>query len=242
MSHTPVITISSRTPDPIREPYFQFPAFLASCKRQGIEPHFLNEGKYCGLMSKPRFLKSYLDREGAKFEHIIVLDSWDTLLLCGADEILYNWRGFGKPIVFNAERSHFPGIGLADKFPEAPTPYKFLNSGFLVGGTAAVMSMLECMEKTWGFPDDVHNPDGTWMARNDQQDYSLYFLDHQDTVRLDTTAILCQSLHNAEPNEFAFLPDKGRVISLLTKNQPCVVHGNGTGKEWLKRIIGWLQL
>jgi hypothetical protein len=238
---TPVVTISSRTPDRIKEPYYHLDAFIESAKRQGISPVFL-PGKYFGLMSKPRLLLDWIHTNGAAFQHLICCDAWDVALICGTEEIIYNYKGFGFPIVMNAERNCFPLADLADKFPESPTPYKYVNSGFYVGETAAIVSMLETMRDTYGFPDDVHNPDGSWTARNDQGDYSLYFLEHQNIIKLDTTAILAQTLHDADPQEFAYLPDTKRVISLLTKNQPCAIHGNGSGKSWLKRIIGWLGL
>ena len=239
--NTPVITIANRVPDPVKEPYYCYPQFLASARRHGIEPFFLT-GVYDGLMAKPRLLLEYLLKEGARFEHIIVCDAFDILLLTGTDEIIYNYRGFGSPIVFNTERNYFPDAGRRDEFPKSPTPYRFLNSGFFVGDTAAVIHMLETMRDKWGFPADRRKPDGSWETPNDQQTYSAFFLDNQDKVRLDYPGILGQTLHDSGPREFAYVPDRRRVVSLMTGNEPCVIHGNGNGKEWLKRIITWLNL
>lgn len=238
---TPVITIADRVPDPIKEPYYCYQQFISSAKKQGIEPFFL-PGHYTGLMSKPRLLLDYLLKEGSKFQHIIVCDAFDVLLLTGVDESIYNYRGFGSPIVFNAERNYFPDTGRRGEFPNVAGPYKFLNSGYFIGETGAVVHMLETMRDNYGFPPDKRNPDGTWECRNDQTDYTAYFLDNLDKVTLDYPGILCQTLHDSDPREFAFVPDRKRVVSLFTGNEPCAIHGNGNGKEWLKRIIGWMNL
>lgn len=249
MNRTQVITISSREPDPVREKYYHHREFQESAKRNGIVPHYLNEGTYRGLMSKPKFLKAYLDREGSKFDHVIVLDAWDIVLLTSVEEILYNYKGFGKPIVFNAERNCFPRSDLAPDFDAlAPTQnrtYRYLNSGFFVGETDSVMQMLVEMNLD-SIPEDTKDEAGNWKCYNDQEFYTLWALKDANRIPslayLDYAGILCQTLHDAGPNEFAFKPDTKRVVSLLTGNQPCAVHGNGSGKEWLEKIIGWLGL
>lgn len=246
MSTVPLITISNRRPDPVRESYYHLDAFEASCKRQGIVPHFL-EGTYRGLMSKPKLLLAYLKKDGAKFEHVVVCDAWDILLLTTTADLVYNYQVFNTPIVFNAERNCFPRADFREEFNRVNgqilRSYRFLNSGFLVGNTEAVITMLEQMELE-KYPDDYRDDKGQWHGVNDQEVYQDWFLhkDKQTLATLDYNSILCQTLHDSEPREFAFVPDRQRVVSLLTGNEPGAVHGNGNGKEWLKRMIGWLNL
>jgi hypothetical protein len=249
---TPVITISNRIP---HEPYYFFPQFMASCTRQGFQPVFLGgppqatgwkNPLYKGLMSKPKLLLEYLLKEGSKFEHVIVCDAWDIIWLTTPEEVIYNFKGIGRPIVFNAERNCFPRADFKDKFTlitPQDSPYRFLNSGFFVGETAAVIQMLQEMHLE-NIPDDSKNPDGSWNTPNDQEFYQQWFLETAKGLiaGLDYRGILCQSLHDAGPREFAYIPDRKRVVSLLTGNEPCVVHGNGNGKEWLKKFITWLNL
>jgi hypothetical protein len=239
---TPIITISSRVP---HEPYYFYREFLWSAKRQKIDPIFIPCFPYRGLMSKPKFLLKYLYSMPDRPKHVIVCDAWDIIFLTGSEEIMYNYKGFGLPIVFNSEQNCFPRADLAEMFPESVTPYRYLNSGFFVGETDAVIAMLEAM-KLDTIPDDTQLPNGSWDCKNDQEFYMIQFLDDRRNNRqrstLDTTGILCQSLHGSAADEFAFRPDTGRVVSLLTKNQPCAVHGNGGGKDWLKKIILWLNL
>jgi hypothetical protein len=241
---TPVLTISSRVPT---EPYYFYKEFLASTRRHNIDPIFIPCHPYRGLMSKPKYLLKYLLENASIRAHrkIIVCDSWDIIFLTGADEVVYNAERFGNVIVFNAEKNCFPRADWAPMFNDSPTPYKYLNSGFFIGDPERIIAMLQDM-KLEDIPDDTQDPaTGKWTCHNDQEYYAKWYLEHNrayHTALLDTTAILCQSLHDAGPNEFAFIPETQRVVSLLTKNQPCVIHGNGTGKEWLKRIIKWINL
>lgn len=233
-----VITISSRTPDPVKEPYYTLPEFKASCKRRNINPHWLT-GHYGGLISKPKLLLAYLEREGAQFSEVIVTDSWDVIIAATPADIVGAFRTFNKPIVFNCERSCFPRPDLAERFPVAPTPYRFLNSGFIVGQTGAVVEMLRGM-KLESIKEDYQDANGHWKHSNDQEDYQLYYLDHQDKIALDNNPLICQSLHESGPDEF-FVENR-RITSRLTGNKPLVFHGNGSGKDWLKKIIGWMGL
>ncbi len=138
-------------------------------------------------------------------------------------------------------RSCFPRGDLAEQFPKCDSPYRFLNSGFFVGETEAIINMLRSM-RLEELKDDFTRPDGSKHEPNDQENYQLWYLSNQDKARLDTTACICQSLHASLPDEFEFVIAGQLVRSLLTMNCPLVFHGNGSGKEWLKKIITALEL
>jgi hypothetical protein len=232
---TQVITISNRIP---AEPYYFYKEFLASCNRRNINPHFL-PGPWGGLISKPRNLLTYLEREGAAFDTLIFSDAWDIVFSGDVSEILEKFKTFDKPIVFNCERACWPRADLTDRFPPAPSPYRFLNSGFFVGKTEAVIAMLRGL-KMDDIKDDYQKPDGGWYHNNDQDNFQAFYVDNQDKIALDNNALICQSLHLAEPDEFYIKPP--RITSRITGNAPSAFHGNGGGKDWLKQIIGWMGL
>ena len=251
----PVLTISNRDPDPVRESYYHLPAFKESCKRQGFSPIFMPCLPYRGLMTKPKKTLEFLEKEGAKWEHVIICDAWDIVFLAGPDEIIYNWKGLGAPIVFNAERNCFPVPEFEKAFTaicpyvwevlpqgsagQTPIQYRFLNSGFICGVTEAIVQMLREMDLE-NAPDD--DP-ATGYGPNDQEGYQRWFLQHHEgRAALDYRGILCHSLHDSTEREFTFRPEQKRVVSMLTHNEPCVFHGNGSGKAWLERIIRWLGL
>lgn len=233
---TPVLTISTHVPV---EPYYHYHEFVRSCQKQGVNPVFLPTDTWRGLCSKPKILQAYLEKEGANFKTMIFCDSWDVVLVDSVDRIMHEFDEFGKPIVFNAERNCFPRSDLANMFPTSLTPYRFLNSGFIVGYTDAIMQMLDDM-KAKEIPDDYQRADGSWQNTNDQELFSLWYLAHQQKAALDYNARICQTLHAAEPEEFSL--DGGKVKSNITGNFPCAFHGNGGGKAWLETIMRWLNV
>lgn len=238
MNRTTVITMSSRVPDPVKEPYYHLKEFRASCERRNIQPVFL-QGEWRGLITKPKALLAHLEREGARFDHIVFLDAWDIILCADVEEMVEKFKAFGKPIVFNTERACFPRADFTDRFPESESPYRFLNSGFIIGETEAMVTMLRGMN-LGECRDDYQKPDGSWVGSNDQENFQSYYLEHPESIALDYGANLCQSLHLAGEDEF--FVDAPRIRSRLTGNTPAVFHGNGGGKAWLEKIIGWMGL
>lgn len=231
---TAVVTISSRDP---WESYYFKKQFDSSCKRQGITPIYLESKLYAGLMSKPKFLKAWIEKEGANWDYVISCDAWDILWLGTVDEVLRKFNAlFETPIVFNAERNCFPRADLAEQHEPSKFPYRFLNSGFFVGNTEAILEMLQEMELD-KVPDDHKLSDGTPVCPNDQEHYQCWYLAHKNKAQLDTGACICQSLHDSEPDEFTWDAATQRITSRITGNQPCVLHGNGSGKTWLKKVI-----
>lgn len=230
-----VLTISSREP---HEPYYFLAQFRSSCAKHHVEPEFL-QGLWRGLLSKPKLLKDHLNLGRVKTELVLFTDCWDIIFAAGLPSIIDKFKSFDAPIVFNAERSCFPRPDLAEQFPKSVTPYRFLNSGFFIGYTEAVASMLRDMQLD-GLPDDFILPDGTKHEPNDQENYQVWYLANQTMAALDSQAFICQSLHSSEPDEFYF--DHDKFASRVTGNHPAVFHGNGSGKAWLKNIIGVLGL
>jgi len=240
--NTQVVTISSRVPDPVKESYYHLDVFKKSASEHGIEPHFLNEGPWGGLISKPKHLLKYLEREGSKFGIICSLDAWDTLLVSSLDAIVAKFKGIDAPIVFNAERCCFPRTDLAEKHPVALSPYRYLNSGFILGYTEAVIEMLREMN-LGSIPDDHVMPDGKKWEPNDQGYFMEWYINHQQKAALDSQAFICQTLHDAGPDEFEQMPGyANRIMSRVTGNFPAVFHGNGNGKTWFEKIMKWRGL
>jgi hypothetical protein len=234
--NVPVLTISSRRP---HEPYYYLDAFERSCAKQGIAPIFLPGTPWGGLMTKLRRLQEWLETKGMGYSIVIFCDSWDIIFVNSVGSIVHKFEAQKVPLMFNAERSCFPRGDLADKFPETGTPYRYLNSGFMVGYTVAILDMLRDLNLP-SIPDDHTQPDGKRFEPNDQGYIAQWFVDHPGRAALDTSATICQSLHGSGDDEFEFL--NGRVVSKLTGNTPSAFHGNGGGKVWLRKIMEWLNI
>ena len=110
----------------------------ASCTRVGVALHKFGQGSTW---------PSYTDRlrDGAVFlqnrpeEFVLFVDSADTYLLDGSEEILRKFHEFNAPFVFSAETNCWPDSSLADHFPWNGTKYRFLNAGAWMGSRSWII-------------------------------------------------------------------------------------------------------
>jgi hypothetical protein len=225
MSNIPIITVSSHRPE---QSYYCYDAFFASCRRYGHEPVVMGQGKpFGGLGTKPRLLLEYL-KANPVGPRMIFTDCWDVVFMCnpiiidGMAKLFYD-----DAVVFNAERNLFPDIGV-ENFPETGTPYRFLNSGFFVGPTDAIVAMLEAMDAQ-SIPDDYQKTDEIWFHFNDQEMFLREFIKQPVPMRLDSKAHLCQTCFAESLENFDVLETV--IINKITKTLPLAAHGNGPGKE-----------
>ena len=235
----PVLTVSNRRPT---QNYYCYDEFFDSCNKQGINPVIL-KGEFKGLASKPKMLQAYLESGGVKDKYMIFSDCWDIVFLKTPEEILEKYLQFNSSIVFNAEKALWPRTDLTpfytDKYPESTSaPYRFLNSGFLIGETESILNLLRSMNLE-NIVDDYIKDDGVWHHTNDQADFQEAFCNQPVKIELDTKANICQTLHGIPSNEFEF----GNTIkNILTDSEPCVFHDNGGGKSdgVLHMVLVWM--
>ncbi len=221
-----VISVSNRLPT---EPYYKFNEFQQSLRRMGVEPTILGwQQKWSGLMTKPRHLRRYLRDGQSKADMLIVCDAWDIVFQRHPDEVVAEFDRFGSAIVFNAERNCFPRGDLADRFPDPGTPWRYLNSGFMVGSPQAILALLEAMNLD-AIPDDYKRPDGGWFHANDQEHFMLAYLEQPVKMALDTEARMCQTMHGSELSEIDLSGEKMR--NLVTDTIPLAFHFNGGSKN-----------
>jgi hypothetical protein len=163
-----------------------------------------------------------------------------------------SFLSFGVPLVFGAEAGCWPDPDLASWYPEPDPgprsedrritafrppppprgPFRYLNSGVYLGLAGAIREALEELDPSPG--DD------------DQRLYTRYFLEHGDRVRLDVRAQLFQNLYRVRPEDLCLEEDRPvRLRSRWTGTQPCVLHGNGPGRETFLHVtrrleeVGW---
>jgi len=223
-----VITVSSH--DPVQS-YYHFGAFKKSLARFGVEPTILGPGEpWRGLMTKPRLLQKFLSESRHKSDNIIVTDAWDIIFTAHPDEV-WAAKEFDAPdaVMFNAEMGCFPRADLADRFPDPGTPYRFPNSGFMAGTASQILAILDSMNLN-AIRDDTQEPDGSWFNPNDQEYYTLAFLQQPVKMVLDTHARVCQSFSGSALSDYV-LVDEGRVTNKRTGCKPLVWHFNGNSKN-----------
>ena len=186
------------------------------------------ETPYVGLCDKAKFLFRCIKREYIKTKFVIVSDVWDLVFCTGAEEIISEFLKMDCDVAFSSEKNCFPDELKAD-FDKiaAPTEFKYLNSGIIVGYTDKIFEMLEAM-KIEEVPTDYF--DG---QRNvhfvDQLEYMRAFIAQPVKIKLDYNQKLSRTLHNATLDELDFSKDRIRNIS--TDSYPCTIHFNGNGKS-----------
>jgi hypothetical protein len=227
MNYT-IVTVASKAPF---EMYYVFDQFFESLRRYGKGPLVLGTepNAYKGLGSKPKLLRKAILNGDIKTKYTIFCDSWDLLYAGNPDYIMELFKVFDSPFVCSAEKNCFPG-DLKDKFPDHKSPYKYLNSGFIVAETDALLKVLESMDLD-NVPDDYFDHErNCWHHTNDQFLFQQEFVKQPVKMVLDYMQILSQTLHDVKPHELDFNDRRGiRNIELDT--YPMTFHMNGSAKS-----------
>jgi len=204
---------------PGHDPDHTFDELLAQLGAYGLEPVILGWGQpWKGLGSKPKLLLKYLKETKGQPKTTLFIDAFDVLFRRSPEALpaLMKKHYPTAEIVFNAERAPFPDFeGSNEAYPDPGTPYRYLNSGFILGKTSAIRKLLESMDLSQ-YPDDYQKEDGSWHHEIDQGWILKEFPKQVVPMSLDYKAILCQTLH-AEPSDL--------------KTEALTLHGNGGGKQ-----------
>lgn len=238
-----VITVSSYDPKP---DYYRPNAFRASLAKFGVVPVNLGQGaEWHGLMTKPRLYRKFLREGRQQGDVLIVCDAWDCFFTVHPDEVvdayLKQWKG---QIVFNAERNCFPCTELtkasfdtiSDENLSFNSPWRYLNSGFMVGAPKDILTLLESMNLD-DIRDDYQRPDGSWFNPNDQEMFQHAFVKIPQPVpmNLDYRTELCIAAHGSAIEEFDWI--KPAPTNLITGTTPLVWHCNGSAKNDIAPVL-----
>lgn len=223
-----VVTISNRTPSE----WYYIP-HLWRKSLMGVEPLIITGEGYepwGGLASKPKYLHRAMKEGRITEEYIIYCDSWDLVFACHPEEIIETFKAFNCDVVINAEKNCFPGTYKEeyDKI-NAPTEWKYLNSGFVVAKTEAWFKCLEAMDLENVGVDHYDPIKGCNVHPEDQSLTQKVFLEQPVKMELDYHCILAQTLHDADMSEFDFSGE--RIKNKVTNSFPCSFHLNGNAKD-----------
>jgi hypothetical protein len=139
-----IITVATHS-----QGYFQ--VLKQSCRRNNIELTILGWGqKWGGFGWKLKVVRDYLKTLPAD-DIVLVIDAFDTLIICDTDEILAKFKSMNKPMLCAAERPHDRGIWNAayerifnnkGTYPKTPTAYCYLNAGVWLSSAGYALKLL----------------------------------------------------------------------------------------------------
>jgi len=220
-----VVTITNKRPDAW---YYLFDEFFISLGKE--EPLVLKPTIWNGLSTKPKVLYQAIIQKMVDTKYIIFADCWDVVFAAEPKEIMERYLSFNSPIVISCEKNCFPA-DLKDDFDKLNprTPYKYLNSGFIVGETEAILTCLEAMDLP-NLPDDHYDPLKQCAVHpNDQFEWMKIFVKQPVHIKLDYYQLLSQTLHGEDINNFDF--SQSRIRNKTTNTCPCAFHFNGASKD-----------
>lgn len=130
-------------------------------------------------------------------EYVLLADSWDMILLDSPGKILHAWLMMNRPVVFGAERGHFPkDMWTRDseitQATHSDRPH--LNSGFVIGLTSEVRKVYEAAKRA----GDVW-PEGQLLT--DQAALKAVYERKKYDIALDHRCQLVQNLFGVEAGE-----------------------------------------
>lgn len=215
---------------------------LASAEAHGMYPVVVGYGinaKWAwGLDDLVDQLRDYVFKNTDKDDLVLFFDAFDVVFQAGSDEIVDRYLEIearnGIGLVYLAERKCSYGERQAE-FPNVSTPYRYLNSGVYMG-------------RAWKFKDLLKDSlsgkvvDKAGKTIRLQNWHIQYYLDHQDSVALDSGCELAQTVSSID-NVFTssyqtygtgLVLEDGRLRNKVTGSTPPILHfaGSGHWPEW----------
>lgn len=180
---------------------------------------------------------------------VMLLDAWDTVILGSSEELLHKMSQLpSNSILCGAERvcgpNHFLVAQMEELYPDGHTPWRYPNSGGLVGPLQVMLELLHAL---------VHDTEsGTALPaeENDQVRLHDFLIARAGQGRafpllLDTDCRVFQCMYEEQPQWDSTLDATSapRLRNRFTSEMPVVAHGNGhTGRWFLSAMYSEMKL
>ena len=178
---------------------------------------------------------------------VMLLDAWDTVILGSSEELVSKMSQLPpNTILGGAERvcgpNHFLVAQIEELYPDGHTPWRYPNSGGLVGPLQVMLELLHAL---------VHDTGGAALPaeENDQVRLHDFLIARAAQGRnfplfLDTDCRVFQCMYEEQPQwDSTHLANKPRLRNRLTGETPIVAHGNGhTGRWFLSAMYSEMKL
>lgn len=220
-----VVTVSNRQPT---EWYYLQREFFASLKDE--VPMLISGQFWGGLTTKPKWLFQALKENRIAEDIIIFPDNWDLVFATGCNEIVDMFLSEKSDVCISAESNCFPS-DTKEAYDNLSNlePYKYLNSGFIIGYKEAIYECLKSMDIE-NVPNDYWDSEKECAVHpNDQLLWQQEYLKQPVNIKLDCNQWFSQTLHDADIKDFDFSGE--RIVNKITNTAPCTFHFNGGAKS-----------
>jgi len=181
---------------------------------------------------------------------VMLMDAWDTVILGHVDELHEKIAHLPHDAVLcGAERvcgpNHFLVPHMEALYPDGRTPWRYPNSGGIVGSAEAMLALMR------GLVYDTRNGEALPADENDQVRLHDYLLDRAAMgrpfpLKLDVDCSVFQCMYEEQPQWDAMRANgqgPPRIVNRLTGKRPVVAHGNGhTGRWFLSSLFSEVGL
>ena len=171
-------------------------ALNASCNYHKLTLITLfHSDKWQSHRNKDSYLKEYLHSVHPE-EVILFTDGYDTIFIGDEKSILDRYKllsNGGEYIVVSAEENCYPHRGLESAFPIVSTPYRFLNSGGIIGKAEQLLEILAAIEQE---SKNLDNGDNNLYKWSNQYLWTLIYLKKTHKIVLDNHCALFQAFVN----------------------------------------------
>ncbi len=226
-----IVTVSDRRPT---QEYYCLWAFEKSLVKYNVKPLVLTNqlmnATFNGLGTKPNWQCRAIKEGLIKTKYVMLVDCWDLFFADHPDKAFQKYLEFNSPVVFNSEKNCFPNFlkDEYDKLEDYGSPYRYPNSGMIIGETEAILTALEFMGSP-NLQEDYRKSDGQMFHQNDQERWLEVFLQQPVKMSLDYQQNICQTLHEVSIDEFEFT--EHGIKNIQTGKFPSIYHANGGGKS-----------
>ncbi|MGD0582586.1 MAG: glycosyltransferase domain-containing protein [Bacteroidales bacterium] len=207
--------------------------FIESCNRYKIKPVILgwNE-KWIGFGKKSMMIREYI-KSLPEEEIVISVDPFDTIFLCGLEEIenkfnkvpssfLCGALNLGK---YNGAIYNYEFNKTHKSLPRTPTSYNFLNTGTWISRAGYAGFLI----------DELVDKFGMIETSMDQQLLTGIYIQNSYKIDIDWK---CEIFHNLLFKDFITRrPDlkdlefyDRRVINTASHSSPCILHASGNAR------------
>jgi len=186
--------------------------FLESCHRTRMPLMVRGQGAaWRGFGWRLKATVATLQEIGDRHKYVLLADPHDSILVHDGATLLAKSLSLDHPLVFSAEKTCYPGESRTCAYPEAGTPYRFLDASVWTGEVRYVCRVL-CEGRIFELPNHVL----------DHQFFTELFLANPAVRRLDSRCevfqTLCLSEGDLEKADGIHNRVTGTYLSLICAN------------------------